>query len=510
VPTVYGRGVTSSTSAMTGAVGEVLEGTGDAVVIVDAGRVVAWSPGAAELFGIPRDEALAPGATPLHEHLPALLAVPRDGVAVRMPLAPYGVLEVRHREVGTHQMLLIRDVSVEVRRSEGLRRLSRLSRGLLVEAEPTVSGVLATVAHAAREMTGASSGVVLLLHGSEAGPVVQDGGDEQSTDDYAHLLMVAARARRPLRVADLAKDGAGVALEPPYPPIGPLCAVPLVAGIDLLGALAVSSPTGGRVFDAVDQELLVDLAAHASVGIRWAQGIEKEKERARLRADVVRTARHDIRTPIGAGKGYSSLLLTKADKMSPEQVQMALEGLKQAFERIQAMTDRLLVDEELEVVGATPQWASVALASLLDEVRRDAEVVTGRADAVEVVFEPGAAQTVAGDVGMVRVVVDNLVGNALKHAGHVAPVVVAVLPAGGCVRLEVRDKGPGIAVEDQAALFERWSRLDGTRSSGTAGFGLGLSIVKRLVEAHGGDIGGESAPGEGATFWVTLPTEQPA
>ena len=492
-------------------VGEALEGTGDAVVIVDTGRVVAWSPGAAELFGISREEALAPDATPLAEHLPALLAVPPDGIAVRMPLAPYGVLEVRHRSVGGHQMLLLRDVSVEVRRSEGLRRLSRLSRGLLAETEPTVPGVLATVAHAAREMTGAGSGVVMLLDGGGAeGPVVQDGGDDRSAGDYGHLLVAAARARRPLRVADLAADGDQVGFTPPYPPIGPLCAVPLVAGIDVLGGLAVSSPAGGRVFDAVDQELLVDLAAHASVGIRWAQGIEKEQERARLRAEVVRTARHDIRTPIGAGKGYSSLLLTKADKMTPEQVQLALEGLRQAFERIQAMTDRLLVDEELEVVGVQPQWADVALEPMLDEVRRDAEVVTGRTDAVDVVFEPGAPTVVAGDTGMVREVVDNLVGNAFKHAGHVTPVVIAVQPAGACARLEVRDEGPGIAKEDQEALFERWSRLDGTRRSGTAGFGLGLSIVKRLVEAHGGDIGVESEPGHGATFWVTLPTQPPA
>lgn len=507
MPTVYGRGVTSSTSAMTGAVGEVLEGTGDAVVIVDAGRVVAWSPGAADLFGISREQALTLGATPLAEQLPTLLALPADGVAVRLPVPPYGVLEVRHREVGEHQMLLIRDVSVEVRRSEGLRRLSRLSRGLLVEQEPTVSGVLGTVAAAAREMTGAVRGIVLLL--GEPPQLVHSGPAQSVAEQHMHLFSLPAQTRRPVRVADLVEDGPAAGIPEPYPGPGPLLVVPLVAGIDVLGTLAVSSPAGGRVFDQVDQELLVDLAAHASVAIRWAQGVEKERERTRLRAEVVRAARHDIRTPIGAGKGYANLLLTRSDRMTPEQVQMSLEGLKQAFERIQTMTDQLLVDEQLETVGAQPQWAEVPLAPLLDEVRRDAEVVTGDPGAVEVEFEPDAPAAVAGDRGMLREVVDNLVGNALKHAAHAGPVSIVVRRADGCARIEVRDKGPGIAAEDLETLFLPWSRLEGTRRTGTAGFGLGLSIVQRLVQAHGGQLGVESDLGKGATFWVTFPTERP-
>jgi signal transduction histidine kinase len=493
---------------MTGAVGEVLEGTGDAVVIVDAGRVVAWSPGAAELFGVSREHALAPGATPLAEQLPALLALPTDGVAVRLPVPPYGVLEVRHREVGEHQMLLIRAVSVEVRRSEGLRRLSRLSRGLLVEQEPTVSSVLATVAASAREMTGAVRGVVLLL--GEPPLVVHSGPSGSVAEQHVHVFSVPAQTRRPVRVADLVTDGPAAGIPGPYPGAGPLLVVPLVAGIDVLGTLAVSSPAGGRVFDLVDQELLVDLAAHASVGIRWAQGVEKERERTRLRAEVVRAARHDIRTPIGAGKGYANLLLTRSDRMTPEQVQMSLEGLKQAFERIQTMTDQLLVDEQLETVGAQPHWTDVPLAPLLDEVRRDAEVVTGDPDAVAIAFDADAPAAVAGDRGMLREVIDNLVGNALKHAAHAGPVTVAVRRADGCARLEVRDQGPGIAAADQAGLFQPWSRLEGSRQSGTAGFGLGLSIVQRLVQAHGGELGVESELGKGATFWVTFPTERPA
>ncbi|MFN2523919.1 MAG: ATP-binding protein [Mycobacteriales bacterium] len=493
-------------SSPAGAVGEALEATGDAVVIVDGQQVIAWSPGAADLFGVSREQAIAPGAEPLGDSLATLLALPANGVAVRLPLPPHGVLEVRHREVGGHQMLMIRDVSVEVRRSEGLRRLSRLSRGLLVSEEPSVSAVLATVAHAAREMTGATRGIVLLL--GEPAQVVHDGPAGPPLEEHVHLFDTPARTRRPVLLPDLPRDGSAAGIEGPYPGEGPLLVVPLVAGIDVLGTLAVSSPAGGRVFDSVDQELLIDLAAHASVAIRWAQGIEKEQARQAFRSEVVRTARHDIRTPLGAGKGYATLLLTRQDRMTPDQVTLALEGLKQALERIQTMTDRLLVDEQLELGESAPTWAQVPIAPLLEEVRPDAAVVTGRPDAVRV--EIAADVDVAtGDRGMIREIVDNLVGNALKHAPSDQPVVLGARREGETIRLEVRDAGPGIAPADQARLFERWTQLDKTGRTATSGFGLGLSIVKRLADAHGGHVGIDSDLGKGATFWVTLPIRPP-
>jgi signal transduction histidine kinase len=106
---------------------------------------------------------------------------------------------------------------------------------------------------------------------------------------------------------------------------------------------------------------------------------------------------------------------------------------------------------------------------------------------------------------MVREVLDNLVGNALKHAPDGTMVVVSTRAAGGQVRFDVRDSGPGIPESEQAALFERWTRTDSSRTKQLPGTGLGLSIVKRLVTAHGGTVGVSSRPGDGATFWVTFP-----
>jgi signal transduction histidine kinase len=425
------------------------------------------------------------------------------------------VLEVRHRKVGPHHLLLMRDVSDEVRRSEGLRALSRLSRGLLALETPTLAVALETVAAEARSMTGAGTSLVMLVRpgtSDETTHVVSDGPQALFEGDLPPLTGVLARTVRTGRAArldDITAEAVDVGLPAGHAPIGPLCVVPLVAGTEVLGLLAIASPPGARVFDQLDQELLVDLAGHTAVAVRWAQGAEKEAARVRQRAEILSTARHDIRTPLGAGKGYSNLLLTRRDRMTPEQINSAVEGLKQAFDRIEHMTEQLLMDEKLESTGAEPQWASVELAPLLAEVKRDAGVLTGRPDAVIVEHADDVAQ-LAGDPRMVREVVDNLVGNAIKYGGDRGPVTIRVEGEGDYVRLSVRDEGPGIDPADQAQLFERWTRTASTRTSGAKGFGLGLSIVKRLVVAHGGEVDVQSKPGDGATFTVTFPAALPS
>jgi signal transduction histidine kinase len=507
----------SSDAVVSGAVGELFHVTSDAVVIVDATRtVVAWSPGAATLFGISREEALAPGATPLAHHVPDLLELPADGTATRRPLPPYGVLEVRHRRVGPHHLLLMRDISDEVRRSEGLRALSRLSRELLALETPSLGAALASVAAEAKSMTGAGTSIVMLLQAGSLGETthfVCDAAEDlfpEGPPPFSGLLSTPVRTRRVVRLADVKDAPDGVGLPGSHAPIGPLCAVPLLAGAEVLGLLAIASPPGARVFDLLDEELLVDLAGHTAVAVRWAQTAEREAARVRQRREIISTARHDIRTPLGAGKGYSSMLLNMRDRMTPEQITSAVDGLKQAFDRIEQMTEQLLMDEKLESTGAEPHWGVVAIGPLLEDVRRDAAVVTGRADAVLVVQDASAPGSLAGDLAMVREVVDNLVGNAMKYGGDDGAVTISVDGHGSFVRIEVRDEGPGIEPAEQAQLFERWTRTESTKTSNAKGFGLGLSIVKRLVVAHGGDVGVQSKPGAGAAFWVTFPAELPS
>jgi signal transduction histidine kinase len=102
-------------------------------------------------------------------------------------------------------------------------------------------------------------------------------------------------------------------------------------------------------------------------------------------------------------------------------------------------------------------------------------------------------------------VVANLVSNAIRYGGA-GPVEVTLRAGPGEVTLAVRDHGRGIAAEDRARIFDRYER--GRNAQGAGGLGLGLYVVRRIVEAHGGRIAVESQPGDGATFTVTLPRDE--
>ena len=105
-------------------------------------------------------------------------------------------------------------------------------------------------------------------------------------------------------------------------------------------------------------------------------------------------------------------------------------------------------------------------------------------------------------------VVSNLLENAVLHTPQGGRVsVVAEVPGTGVARFTVSDTGEGIAPEDLAQVFERFYRVDPSRSRTTGGIGLGLTIARRIVEAHGGTIRAESTPGEGSNFVVDLPLE---
>ena len=481
-----------------GVIGELFHVSGDAIFILRDGRVAHANASAHRLFS-------APAAL----DVTTLLAVPSDGAAHRTPFPPYGVFDVVRQVVGGNEVLMLHDATAEVRRVAGLQRLAQIGRDLLGEP-PSIATVLQAMVTEAKGLTDAAFSALLLLRpgsDTEISHFVYDAPRQlfpTRLPRVVGLLAVPVALRGPARLDDIRGHPAGVGLPGVHPPIGPLLAVPVLAGDEVLGELAVANAPDGRIFDEVDETLLMDLAAHIAVAVRWSQQFEQARAQELQRQEVVDTARHDIRTPLGAGKGYALLLARKMDRMSPEQIATALSGLTQSFDRIESFTQRLLVDSRDQLVGITPALETVELAPMLASVQRDAEVASGR-DQVRVEQERSVPTVVRADPVMLREVLDNLVGNALKHSPEEQLVVVSVRAEGDFVRLDVRDEGPGIEEAEQAKLFERWSRTDSSRARQLPGFGLGLSIVKRLVTAHGGLLGVSSRPGEGSTFWVTFP-----
>ena len=112
---------------------------------------------------------------------------------------------------------------------------------------------------------------------------------------------------------------------------------------------------------------------------------------------------------------------------------------------------------------------------------------------------------VTGDATRLQQALRNLVGNAVQHTPAGTAVHVAITTSAGSVQIDVADNGPGIAPQDLPRIFERFYRVDRSRSRDMGGTGLGLSIVKHVAQVHGGQIDVDSTPGKGSTFRLRLP-----
>lgn len=222
-----------------------------------------------------------------------------------------------------------------------------------------------------------------------------------------------------------------------------------------------------------------------------------------VRREFLSNAAHELRTPITAISGYAETLLA-APIEDAELQREFLEIIHRNANRIAHLVNDLLVLDGLEArASAVGERAPVALA----QVALDAAAnVRAFAPSAEVTITIAPELAVWGTREGLDHVVQNLLDNAVKYGG--SPVTVTAEPVVRAdkerVRLTVSDRGPGIPEDQQARIFERFYRLDTGRSRDQGGSGLGLAIVKSQVQAMGGEIAVESAPGRGARFVVEL------
>ncbi len=287
--------------------------------------------------------------------------------------------------------------------------------------------------------------------------------------------------------------------------------LPLVSGDDHIGVLAIDADTAPPGADA--ERSLIRLFAHsvASALVRARQydaergGREAAETLARAREEVLAVVAHDLRNPL-ALVGTSTEMIAELGDDGERRREM-LDIVRRAVKRMNALISDLLDITRLQAGHLALESEPLAVNDLFKQVAMSwTNVLAKREIALHVVF-PRAELRVQADLGRISQVLDNLIGNAGKFTQTGGRVVVrAESDAHGAVRFSVADNGPGIAPDAVVRLFDRFWQA---RRADRRGIGMGLTICKGIVEAHGGRIWCESTPGVGTKFFFTIPSPSP-
>jgi signal transduction histidine kinase len=238
--------------------------------------------------------------------------------------------------------------------------------------------------------------------------------------------------------------------------------------------------------------------------------LELQHARARLREmndeknEFMGIVAHDLRNPLGAIQGFAEIILEETEGSEGE-VRTSAARIREATGRMVQMVQNLLDTNRIERGELRLELGPVELCALLKSV---AESHRGRALAKQQslsVETPEAPVSCETDRHLLAQVLENLVSNAIKYSPVAKDICLRLSQTSGGIRLEVQDQGPGLSPEDQKRLFGKFARLSAKPTAGERSTGLGLSIVKRMVEAMGGRVWCESELGRGARFFVEFP-----
>jgi PAS domain S-box-containing protein len=283
-----------------------------------------------------------------------------------------------------------------------------------------------------------------------------------------------------------------------------LAALALRVGGEVIGFIALGAYHEDAFAD-VDVVLLEAMMLQAASVLRTLRALEIEQANAaefREFADVrklfLEMAAHDIRNPLSVIRGLTETIVERWDQLSDEMKVHLADRVRDNAATVTAMVTRMLETTDLMSMTKEIRPEPLDLAALVRPLAEDLAVASGR----QIRVATSGAAVVHADRLRIGELLANLLENALAYSPPPEPVDVYMRIAGDSVVVSVRDRGPGIPDDKRELVFHRMTRLV---ESNDAGFGLGLYICRRIVEAHGGRIWIDSRPGEGSSFSFTLP-----
>jgi signal transduction histidine kinase len=283
---------------------------------------------------------------------------------------------------------------------------------------------------------------------------------------------------------------------------------PLLLGARTIGMLSLSRERPDA-FSEDEVELVALLGRLVATAVQNIRAYEAERRRveelarlSQLRADFVSLVSHELRSPMAAVIGAARTLQDRWRMLSASQRESFLALIGDETARLAALVADVLDTSRIEAGTFSYRFEEVDLGRVVDEA---VEVAALAQQEVPVVASVGGRlPVIRGDHARLRQVLGNLIENAVKYSPEGGEVHVSAAAANGAVRIAVRDEGPGIPLDHQARIFEKFGRVDipGASKPGT---GLGLFIARSITEAHGGSLEVLSEIEAGSTFTLTLP-----
>lgn len=306
----------------------------------------------------------------------------------------------------------------------------------------------------------------------------------------------------------------------------PLMVAPLIVRDSLIGTLVVWRHVDTGLFTVTNLHFLDALAQQAAIAIENARLFEAEHVQRQLAEQqsqklVERTAElevanaslqvantelnafahtvaHDLKNPLGIITSYGDLLVNSGLEIEPDELSFIFKELQKSGQKAVNIVEELLV--LASVRRGDIKMKPLNMAGIVEEAQQRIQLMAEEYQAT--IRCPQGWPLVLGYAPWIEEVWVNYLSNGLKYGGQPPSLQLGATPQpGGTIRLWVRDNGPGLTPQAQAALFTEFTRLDEVRARG---YGLGLSIVRRIVEKLGGQVGVESEPGLGSTFYFTL------
>ncbi len=251
--------------------------------------------------------------------------------------------------------------------------------------------------------------------------------------------------------------------------------------------------------------LVSELAGQKDAILKQNEQLQRLDE---LKNQFLGIAAHDLRSPLSSIRIGLDVLMSDAPWLSDAEksnfLKTFFETLDNQTRHMLDLLNDLLDVTQIELGELKLKVASIDLGRFLEQ-SVSIHAQTARPKGTRVVVKEAPSVLVIADPMRLRQVMDNLLTNAVKFSPPGSTVQVSAQPEGDGWRINIQDEGPGIPEEERGKLFQDFARLSNRPTGGEKSTGLGLAIARRIVNAHGGQIGVDSLPGRGAIFWFTLP-----